>query len=218
MSAENIARVVNRYPILYWASGSPLVTKPVLVDRGARGFQWVPPIPPDRDALLAGARAAGELDFWYAQNDRRLRIEFPYLLTTIRAARYFLRDVWRWQHLYESPHALAVLGAIVAEFVELGRQHGFTPVLLMIPFPQDLRSIERGGEPTYAGFLREAAAANPDLKVVDVAAGPGVVADRFYVGGPRRTGHASADGNAAIARSLAAAIESSRAVPAPGLP
>jgi hypothetical protein len=202
MPAENIARVVNMFPLLYWAVGSAALLKPVYVPDGD-GFrlQEGPGGAPLSRATLRGAiDEAQHADFWFAHNDRRPRPQFPYLWTTVRAAQYFSAEVVRFQDLYGDARAVATLHHVLDVFVGLARRNGFTPVYLMIPMRPDVQRKLAGKPATYAAFLDELRRRHADLIVVD-ALEIDVDFERFYHQ-PGMAGHLSDYGQQLVAAQI----------------
>jgi hypothetical protein len=113
MPSENIARVINIFFGLYIPvpEVTPEFVKPLFVREGER-WTLLNAVPVRLGAttdLVPALAFARDHDFWYDQNEKRPRLEFPYLLTTIQAVRFFGWQVVRWQDLYGHERALATL-------------------------------------------------------------------------------------------------------------
>ena len=199
--SENIARVVNRWRYLY-TGGEILNFKPRLaVD--ADGVRWIPnPLASlDVASLQAAAAAAPAGDYWAAYNDARPRPGFPYLWAEVTAAWYLSHNVRRWQDLWSEHEPRATMDALVGAFVAMSVTFGFTPVLVMVPMPEDLRRSVAGMEPHYAAFVADVNRhVGGRLLVADVLAQP-FERERFNL--QPFAGHASARGNEAIAAAVA---------------
>lgn len=72
MPSENIARVVNIFPRLYWAQGSAALTKPIYVPSGDGLTLFSMPASFDANSPQQRLALASRHDFWFRQNERRL--------------------------------------------------------------------------------------------------------------------------------------------------
>ena len=189
--SENIARVVNGWRYLY--TGDEVLNFKPMWDG-----KWLPnPLTTLTDRESVSAAAAQTLsDYWQTYNATRPSPRFPYLWTTLDTAHYLAFRMRRWQDLWRDARAVRNMTAIVDEFVALGQQYGFRPVLLMIPMPDDLTQA-----PVYAKFAEEASSR---VAVVDPL-GHLFERDRFNL--RPYAGHASAYGNQVIADAVFAALE-----------
>lgn len=204
--SENVARVVNAYRPFLADRTMKLAFKPMLVvtDGTAR---WLPnPLdradtPADFAAAFARARAT---DFWYAENARRVRIGFPYLLRLPAVLSFVWRHPGRID-LYADPDAVARLDAVIAEFQRRAAESDCVPVLLFLPEPSELKRFAAGRPPHYASWLDgvRRRAAGSRLVVMDLLAHP-FDAARFN----RRpfADHPSPYGNQVIADVVAEAV------------
>ena len=202
--SENIARVVNAWRYLY-TGGEVANFKPrLLIDGAARRWLPNPLVPPlDVTSVRAAAARAETVDQWQVYNERRPRPGFPYLGTALEAAYYLAFRVQRWQDLWNEPAAVRTLDGIVEEFVQLSQAHGFRPVLVMIPMPQDLQRHEQGRPSYYQEFARALVRYGDRLTVVDVLS-RNFDTGRFNLE-PYR-GHASPYGNQVIADAVFAML------------
>ncbi|MBI4665236.1 MAG: hypothetical protein HY751_02370 [Nitrospinae bacterium] len=198
--SENIARIVNVNPRFYWAEGSAYGFKPVLVEENGV-FSWKGDYlenlstPEGRASALD---AVEKYDFWRDYNRRRPTIGFPYSVSLIQTSKYLLFDVKRWEDLWKEERPVKTMRAVVDRFVALGKENGFTPVLLFIPEIADLKRYQRNGKMSYAEFAGslKTAYGQSGLVVVDIAE------ERFDPASFNITpysGHASAYGNKIIA-------------------
>lgn len=204
--SENIARVVNRWRAMYAVGGEPLNFKPRLRVSGG-STAWLPNPLANLDSVTAVAAAVHESatgDYWASYNARRPVPHFPYLLTAAATASYLAFDAVRWQDLWNMPEPVATMDAVIGEFVGLSRTYGFTPVLVMIPMPEDLRARDARVPTSYASALaRIGTRYGSALAVADVAAAAFDSA-RFNL--KPYAGHASPEGNRVIAAAIAAAL------------
>lgn len=207
MLSENIARLVNVWRHMYVGSGELLNFKPRLI-AGEGGPRWVDSPLPALTGIAAVHAAVAEAeaaDDWFAYNRLRPRPAFPYIWAALDTAHYLAFRVRRWPDLWSMEAPVAVLDALVGEFVQLSRQYRFRPVLLMIPMGQDLRARDRGDPASYAAAVAALRARFADeLVVVDVLDHDFESArfnQRPYAG------HGSPYGNRMIAEAVADALE-----------
>ncbi len=171
--SENIARLLNCYrPFLTGEHSMRMAFKPMLTRADDGGLAWLPnpmaraDVPADWSEALARATAS---DHWYVVNRERLRPHFPYLLALPAALAWVARHPVR-PNLYDDPEAVARMDYVVDELRGLAARHDFTPVVLFIPEPSDLRRFAHGSAPRYQGYvaaLRERSAGST-LVVLDL--------------------------------------------------
>jgi len=202
MASENIARVVNVIRRLYIPLEGVSHVKPIFVKEGSRWrlINSVPDWPPTVNAWETLMKTARKHDLWYAQNESRPILGFPYSLTTIQAIKFLGFDVLRWQDLYENERALSTLRYVLRRFVELSEHYEFLPVFVAVPMPEDLLRLRSGKEAYFSKFLKAVDGEFGDaLLVVDVL-GQSFDLERFHV--RPFAGHASAYGNRVIAAAI----------------
>lgn len=204
MPSENIARVVGIFFRNYVPTASPLAVKPLFLP-GADHWELVNSLPEylrSPDDLQVPLTVSQQFDLWHAQNRARPQVHFPYTGTTLRALRFFARDVMVWQDLYRQERAVATLTHILDSFATLGEIHEFHPVFVVIPMPEDLQNRQKGRPSHYAPFLAQMRTLfGSRLTIVDVMETlPAAQDARFHVA-PFQ-GHASAYGNQVVAEAL----------------
>lgn len=202
MPSENIARIVNVLRKLYIPTEAAVLVKPVYYLEGGewRLINAVPAGPPTKESGRRLLAAVEKYDRWFAQNKKRPKFRFPYSLATVRALAYFSSGIVRWQDLYEEDVAVETLRFILTRFVALSKDHGFQPVFVIIPMPEDLLAVQSGNVAFYSQFLEEIAVEfGSELFVVDVLA-QSIDLDRFHL--KPFSGHASAYGNSIVAQAI----------------
>jgi hypothetical protein len=154
MASESLARIVNIYRKLYIPVESANFVKPVFVVDGDKGrvVNAVPAWPPSVEARKKLIDAAKKDDLWYGQNQLRPQFSFPYLLTTIQAAKFFLFDAIRWQDLYQDQRTLTTMNFVLERFLRLSKEFGFRPFFVIFPNPEDLLRIQAKERAYYLDF------------------------------------------------------------------
>lgn len=156
--SAGIRRVVNAYRPYYGPhTGIKLGFKPLLVERDGR-FEWIDvPIQSidDRAAVKAAAAHVRQYDHWYEFNKLKPRVRFPYSFALLHTA-YFLvahhipdRDFWG-----AKPETVAIMWELVRQFVALGEQEGFMPVVAFLPESGELEGYRDGEPPRYERFKK----------------------------------------------------------------
>lgn len=166
--SENIARLVNCYRPFLSDRHARMTFKPMLT----AGDGWFPnPLaradtPADFRDAFARCKA---VDFWYAENERRVRIHFPYLFRLPAVLSFMTRQPGRLD-LYEDADAVARLDGVLAELVRLSEAHDFIPVVLFLPEPSELKRFVRNRDTRYRHYLDDVRrrAAGSRLVVIDV--------------------------------------------------
>src|SRR5579884_2926148 len=206
--SEDIGRLLSMYRPFYLQETALRVGfKPMLVPIGERFAVLPNPLAraDGRADFLAAFEAATRHDFWYRLDQKRPPRRFPYLLTLARAVRYALLDAVDLGTLYDRDLGRRRLLYVIDRFVALGAQYDFTPVLLFIPAPGELRHARRGRY-AYTPFV-ERLRTRPDLarlRIVDLAQAS-FAPERFNT--LPFVGHASPYGNRVIAEAVFAAIQ-----------
>jgi hypothetical protein len=204
--SENIARVVNCYRPFLSDQNMKMAFKPMLVaENGALGWFPSPLSQSDTPADFAAAFArATEADFWYAENERRVRVRFPYLLQLPAVLAFLWRQPGRLD-LYADRGAVARLDGVLAELQQLADANDFVPVVLFLPEPVELKRFVAGRRTSYRTYVEgvRRRAAGSRLVVVDLLDHP-FDAPRFN----RRpfADHPSPYGNQVIADVVAEAV------------
>ena len=172
--SAGIGRTINTYrPFLVPGAGLKLGFKPMLTDKNGR-YEWLHnPLGSldDPSTFNASFDEAKIHDHWYAQNERKPRMGFPYVFTLAKVAYYSLFEFEPKRTLWDAGHlATANVAEIIKRFVEFGRQEDFIPVLAFLPELGELDGYNEGEPPYYQEFMqliRETY--NPsELVVVDV--------------------------------------------------
>lgn len=220
--SEDIVRNVNQLRDLN-ASG-PFFLKPRFVlERGELRLVPLPDLDADDFArITTDARRILPHEFFRPGGAAGIVVRrFPYTVSLGRVTgqyrvRAALRGVPSYAPFYANDHpsgALAVTSAILDAFVHEARSRGQSPVVLLIPDIADL-GARRAGDPVHYAPLTSALAARgiealdaaPELDRVAGARGPCAV----YTACGR--GHLSAQGNAVLARLVAARVRAATAV------
>lgn len=169
--SENIARVVNVSPKYYWVeTEGPL--KPILLKKNGK-WAWHTDHLEKLDTK-DGRRAAFEFikkhDYWYEYNKSRPEAGFPYSVSVMDTARYFLFSAKRWWDLWGEARPAEIMRVLIDRFYALSEEYGFTPVVLFIPEIHGLKMKQEGKPPVYAKFLArlEADYAGKGLVIADV--------------------------------------------------
>jgi hypothetical protein len=133
-------------------------------------------------------------DFFYKEKFRKDILSFPYSLSIIRkpfrhiplifslVARKIYRSLNRnfdgpWEiilrenrryctKLYENPFAVDLLIEILKEFVGFGKEKGFIPVFVLLPYQGDIDLLRQNGKNYYSELIRRA---SEFLMTIDVA-------------------------------------------------
>lgn len=169
--SENIDRLVNCYRPFLSDRNMKMAFKPMLTAEDGT-MRWLPnPLaradtPADYRDAFARAKAA---DFWYAENERRVRLHFPYLLRLPAVLSFVLRQPGRLD-LYENAEAVARLDGVLAELVRLSDEHDFIPVVLFLPEPAELKRFVTNRHPRYRHYVDDVRrrAAGSRLVVIDM--------------------------------------------------
>ena len=140
MASESLARVTNIYRKLYIAIEASNFVKPMFASEAGRWrlINAVPAWPPSAGARKKLIAVSKKHDGWYHQNQLSPRFSFPYILTTIRVAKFFLFDVVRWQALYHDKRSIATMDYVLKRFVDLSKKYGFRPFFVIFPNPEDI--------------------------------------------------------------------------------
>lgn len=213
IAANNLQRSVCRYyPYCYRQAAQLYHFSPALRIRS--GVERViPPIlddipDPPLDALDKVAFAAAKGDLW-AEHMARLR--FPYSLNLLRfiARRQAAPWVWTANHdprpFLEAREGWAVSNRLIDRFVASTRAARSQPVLMILPNREFLKRKSRGEEPLsdFDRLTKAVARRYPDLPLLDIS---NEIQDHegFLLRPPG--GHASPEGNKAIAKALYALL------------
>jgi len=150
MASESLARVVNIFRKLYIPAEIAHFVKPMFVASGGawRIVNAVPDWPPTGVAVQTLVEATKLNDLWYVQNEKRPRFDFPYMVATFEAVKFFAFDVLRWQDLYKDERTVATMTYVLERFVHLSKNYGFRPVFVVFPNPEDLLRLQ-AKEPAY---------------------------------------------------------------------
>jgi hypothetical protein len=100
--------------------------------------------------------------------------------------------------LYKNKDALNLMVAILKEFAAFGREKGFTPVLLLLPYKLDIEYFQREGRGYYQNLLEQASSI---LTTIDLAPYLSSLKDKIYIN-DFYGGHTNPSGNEAIASVL----------------
>jgi len=208
--SENINRLMNSYRPFYGGSlGSMrLAFKPVLhISEGK--LEWLAnPLAFQTNSLGDYYRAydkVRQVDYWYALNQRKAAVKFPYTLALLQATRYYL-SVGPRPNLYKLDVAVAKLDRILEEFQSLARQHDFMGVVLFIPTSDAVKQQLRDETYDYSNFVAKLRARSDlnRLKIVNVIERP---FDREKFNLRPFMFHASPYGNKIIAEAVHEAIK-----------
>lgn len=155
--SAGISRTVNTYrPFLSRDAGLRLGFKPRLTDKNGH-YEWLgSPLTSlaDRKTIQGGFEAAKKDDYWYASNERKPRMGFPYSLTMASMAYHLVFEYERKKSLWNTDHVAARnVSEIVRRFVEFGKQEDFVPVLVILPELGELEGYADGKPPYYQEFL-----------------------------------------------------------------
>jgi len=202
MASESLARVTNIYRKLYIPVEIASFVKPMFAFKSGhwQNINAVPSWPPSVDARKKLIAVVKKHDGWYGQNQLRLNSSFPYILTTIRAAKFFLFDVVRWQDLYDDKRAISTLEYVLERFIGLSKKYGFRPFFVIFPNPEDLMRLQVGEDAYYTAFEDSIARKySKDMVTVPVLAEAFDV-ERFNI--RPLSGHPSAYGHKIIASAI----------------
>ena len=155
--SAGISRTVNTYrPFLSPDAGLKLGFKPRLTDKNGH-YEWLDtPLTSlaDHKFIQAAFEVAKKDDYWYAANERKPHMGFPYTVTMARLAYYLLFEYEPKKSLWNTDHIAARnMFEIVRRFVELGKQDDFVPVLVMLPELGELQGYADAKPPYYGEFL-----------------------------------------------------------------
>ncbi len=154
--SAGIHRVVNAYRPYYGRNtGIKLGFKPLLVKRAGK-FEWIGvPVEgvDDRATVKAAAEHVRQYDYWYAYNKLKPRMAFPYSITLLRTG-YFLAayHVPRRNFWAANAQAAEIMQELIRQFIELGAQEGFMPVVAFLPESSELQDYSEGAPPRYGEF------------------------------------------------------------------
>ena len=209
----NINRIVNTYrPFYYPAAGMKFGFKPRFILRPDGDLELIPnPMSQysDRSDALAALEVAKEHDFWFRRSESRIRISFPFSITTLDLLWRVLHRKGFVEHpfwedraeldtsLWHMPNPSSIMERIIDRFHSLGRDFGFRPFVLFMPSVA-LREDGTIEDPTYLHFVSELRARyrDKDLTVIDISEA-NFDPTRFRI--RPEAGHASAYGNRIIA-------------------
>jgi len=208
--SENINRLMNTYRPFYGGSNGSmrLGFKPML-HQGEENLEWIDnPLAFQSNSLEDYYRAydkAQKVDYWYALNQRKAVVKFPYTLAFLQATRYYL-SVGPRPNLYELDVAVEKLNRILDEFQSLAHQYKFMGVVLFIPTSDAVKQQLRNETYDYNNFVANLRARNDlnRLKIVNVIERP---FDREKFNLRPFMFHASPYGNKIIAEAVHEAIK-----------
>jgi hypothetical protein len=208
ITAEEPGRIINRYKQFYAIGLMPIAFKPRFVlERG--GLRLIPP-PSGIGAItrenLPGLIATAEPgDGWRA---RQVALAWPWWLNLARLVPVAIADQLHIDlpslgilqiDLWRSPATMALLRAVIDDFVATAQARGSTPVILFIPVEP-----RPGVVPPYTAFARQLRRElAPKVPVIDVEEAS---FDRARFSVRLYSGHPSPYGNRAIAAHVAAAL------------
>ena len=210
---ENINRIVNTYrPFYYFDTAVKFGFKPRFTLGSDGNLELIPnPMPhySDRSDALAALEVAKVHDFWFARSESRIKMSFPFSITTLDLLLRVLHRKGIVEHpfwearfpggnplaeldtsLWHMPGPSSIMEKIIDRFYRLGQDFEFYPVVLFFP-----RTME---EPSYLDFVSGLRAhyTDKDLTVIDISEAT-FDPSRFRIS--PETGHASAYGNRIIA-------------------
>jgi hypothetical protein len=216
ITAEEIARIINRYKQFYSSGIVPIGLKPRFVLEAGQ-LRLIPSSATGaitRNNLPALIEASKADDSW---RDRQVAFAWPYSISLakllpvavadglsidIPALGILPRDLWR------SPSATQLLRALIDDFVATAKERAATPVILFIP-----AAPRPGTVPPYVPFVKQLRHDLPrSVLVVDVAEAsfdPQRFSVRLFAG------HASPYGNRVIADHVRAALAAARLAAGP---
>jgi len=202
---ENLDRNLNTFRPFYSWPRLDLVLgfKPRFVPdpEGAFTLRNTTPESWDRQSIRAAMQSAADMDYFYP-----IRVEetsFPY---TVSAAGFIKRQgllppPWLPR---ETPVARSTMSFILKRFTALAREHGFTPIFVLLPSSGN--QIEHTGEGYQDSVSTIVAADPPDgliyINVVKALADNPAYLQDLALERYTRLDHASPEGNAAVARVL----------------
>lgn len=202
---EDLDRSLNAFRPFYTWPRIDLVLgfKPRFVPDAEGGFVLHQAMPEswDEQSIRTAMQSAADIDYYYP-----LRVEtigFPY---SVSAAKFIKRQGWlpRPWLPRETPLARSTLSFILERFTTLAREHGFTPVLVLLPSSGNQIEHAREG---YQDAVSPIVAASAPEGLVYINVLEALVNNPAYLRGLTLdqyslVDHASPEGNAAVARVL----------------